>query len=207
MQRKAETFEIKLLLRQKRNTMSYTNGTRISPAASPKLGQRNLAFVCDTRDSNKADNEPPTQRHSSATQEYSTKTSKAADVIGEVTGDFGVWQLRTILIIFLCKIPASWFMACIIFTAPELYPHTEFVCDYSTLNPNQSTTANQCFIEDAETLERAECTKFLYDSQFQSLIMEFDLVCLRDIFVAWTQYWHLFGVLVGGVVGTKMMLL
>lgn len=41
------------------------------------------------------------------------------DVISHVLGDWGPWQLRTVLIIFLCKIPAAWFMACLIFTAPE----------------------------------------------------------------------------------------
>lgn len=42
-----------------------------------------------------------------------------SDVIGHVLGDWGRWQLRTVLIIFLCKIPAAWFMACLIFTGPE----------------------------------------------------------------------------------------
>ncbi|XP_037924364.1 solute carrier family 22 member 7-like [Hermetia illucens] len=40
------------------------------------------------------------------------------DVIGQVNGNFGRWQLRTIILIFLCKIPSSWFMACVIYTAP-----------------------------------------------------------------------------------------
>lgn len=44
------------------------------------------------------------------------------DVIGHVIGDWGPWQLRTVLIIFLCKIPAAWFMACLIFTGPEPNP-------------------------------------------------------------------------------------
>lgn len=40
------------------------------------------------------------------------------DIIGKTIGNFGKWQLRTILIIFLCKIPTSWFMAIVIYTAP-----------------------------------------------------------------------------------------
>ncbi|XP_002096371.2 solute carrier family 22 member 13 [Drosophila yakuba] len=134
----------------------------------------------------------------------------SSDVITDVVGDFGIWQLRTILIIFLCKIPAAWFMACIIFTGPELYPGSEFTCDTSYMtsssNSSFSVSDNQCYIRDELTGTSSECEQFTYVSSFDSLIMQFNLVCLRDIFVAWTQYWHLFGVLVGGVVGTKMML-
>ncbi|EDV48436.1 solute carrier family 22 member 13 [Drosophila erecta] len=133
----------------------------------------------------------------------------SSDVIADVVGDFGIWQLRTILIIFLCKIPAAWFMACIIFTGPELYPGSEFTCDTTYLtssNSSFSVSDDQCYITDESTGTSSECEQFAYVSSFDSLIMQFNLVCFRDIFVAWTQYWHLFGVLVGGVVGTKMML-
>ncbi|KAH8343843.1 hypothetical protein KR059_011925 [Drosophila kikkawai] len=134
----------------------------------------------------------------------------SSDIIGDVVGDFGIWQLRTILIIFLCKIPAAWFMACIIFTGPELYPGSEFTCDTSYLdsggNSSYIVSENQCYVMDGATGSSSECEQFTYESSFDSLIMQFNLVCLRDIFVAWTQYWHLFGVLVGGVMGTKMML-
>ncbi|XP_055850560.1 solute carrier family 22 member 3 [Episyrphus balteatus] len=41
------------------------------------------------------------------------------DVIGQVNGDFGRWQLRTILLIFFLKIPSAWLMAAIIYTAPS----------------------------------------------------------------------------------------
>lgn len=40
------------------------------------------------------------------------------DIFARITGDFGKWQLRAVLIIFLCKIPTSWFMAVVIYTAP-----------------------------------------------------------------------------------------
>lgn len=139
--------------------------------------------------------------------------SPPADLIVEVIGEFGIWQLRTLLILFLAKIPASWFMACIMFTAPELYPGTEFKCDVNnsqTMTLNDTVSLNQCYIErnlDAENLtERSECTKFEYHSDFQSVIMRFDLVCSRDILIAWTQFWHLFGVLAGGVLASKAML-
>lgn len=189
--------------------MNHTNGTKVSstsPISSPKLGQHNLAYISEAPDINNVSTDQQNNRTPTAPISP-PKSSPATDVIGEIIGDFGVWQIRTLLIIFLCKIPASWFMACIIFTAPELYPQTEFVCDPTNLMPNQTVSPNQCYIQDSVTGERQECTQFLYNFDFQSLIMEFDLVCLRDIFVAWTQYWHLFGVLVGGVMATKMMLL
>lgn len=40
------------------------------------------------------------------------------DIFARTTGNFGKWQFRAVLIIFLCKIPTSWFMAVIIYTAP-----------------------------------------------------------------------------------------
>jgi hypothetical protein len=49
------------------------------------------------------------------------------DVIGSVIGPIGRWQYKSILLIMLCKIPAAWFMACIIFTAPTPR-HGEFYC-------------------------------------------------------------------------------
>lgn len=56
-----------------------------------------------------------------------TKMQTKVDAVGQITGPWGKWQLRTVLLIFLCKIPSSWFMACIIFTAPAPR-HGEFFC-------------------------------------------------------------------------------
>lgn len=39
------------------------------------------------------------------------------DPVQKVLGNFGKFQLRAMLIIFLCKMPTSWFMAILIFTA------------------------------------------------------------------------------------------
>ncbi|BFF89374.1 solute carrier family 22 member 13 [Drosophila madeirensis] len=174
---------------------------------SPQLSQRQVSHA----HSNEIESESA-KRMRAVTLSAPTAAPPGSDVIGDVVGDFGIWQLRTILIIFLCKIPAAWFMACIIFTGPELYPGSEFTCDTSYLegssgsSSNYSISDNQCYVMDEATGSTTECEQFSYVSSFDSLIMQFNLVCLRDIFVAWTQYWHLFGVLVGGVLGTKMML-
>lgn len=42
----------------------------------------------------------------------------SVDVISEVLDNCRWWQIRTILIIYLTKIPTAFFMACIIYTAP-----------------------------------------------------------------------------------------
>lgn len=151
-------------------------------------------------------------------KETATPLTSATDIIGSVLGDFGIWQLRSVLILFLCKLPASWFMACLIYTAPDIKPPTQYHCDTSQLNANQSITANQCYVVNwsanvapngtsaGEILSQKPCTQFVYEDYFYSFVMQYNLVCLREIFVAWTQYWHLFGVLVGGVIGTKAML-
>ncbi|XP_073819662.1 solute carrier family 22 member 19-like [Musca autumnalis] len=53
------------------------------------------------------------------------------DIVHSVTGNFGRWQLRTIILVFLCKIPTSWFMACVIYTAP-VPQKTEYYCKPSS---------------------------------------------------------------------------
>lgn len=44
------------------------------------------------------------------------------DPVTKTLGIFGKWQLSAMLIVFLCKVPTSWFMAAIIFTAPAPNP-------------------------------------------------------------------------------------
>nr|XP_029712116.1 solute carrier family 22 member 8-like [Aedes albopictus] len=41
-----------------------------------------------------------------------------ADLPSSIMKDFGWWQLRAVFLIYLCKIPSSWFMACMIYTGP-----------------------------------------------------------------------------------------
>lgn len=54
-----------------------------------------------------------TQNHCDVqNQKKSCEMPDSTDVIGNVLGPFGKFQLRTILLIFLVKIPSSWFMAC-----------------------------------------------------------------------------------------------
>jgi hypothetical protein len=59
-------------------------------------------------------------------------------------------------------------------------------------NPNSTSRLIPC-----ESFEEAE--------RYTSIITQFDLYCSRDILVAVTQFFHLFGVLCGGIVATNMM--
>lgn len=49
------------------------------------------------------------------------------------------------------------------------------------------------------------CESFEHRASYNSIITQFDLYCSRDILVALTQFFHLFGVLCGGIVTTYMM--
>lgn len=63
------------------------------------------------------------------------------DIIGQVVGDWGPWQFRSVMIIFLCKIPAAWFMAVLIFTGPE--PRLgEYVCQ----SPSYQKVVNESHV-------------------------------------------------------------
>ncbi|XP_055849421.1 solute carrier family 22 member 4 isoform X2 [Episyrphus balteatus] len=178
-----------------------------------------------------------------------TKMQTKVDAVGKITGEWGKWQLRTVLLIFLCKIPSSWFMACIIFTAPAPR-HGEFYCKPpDTLSPRNHTKwikVSHPALEEVEdhefnidfcnvyqdALEHAHqyyhyqhqdmeprlwdepstknatvipCKAFEHKSDYPSLITQFDLVCSRDILVAVTQFFHLFGVLTGGILATHLL--
>lgn len=171
-------------------------------------------------------------------------TMNSKDVIGRSVGDWGRWQFRAVLLIFLCKIPSSWFMACIIFTAPAP-KHGEFYCKPPIPIPaenrpqyvkishpvlqsdEQELKIDFCNVyEDAMdhlhlyfngsdaidprvkpngTSKIVPCDTFEHHSDYQSIITDFDLVCSRDILVATTQFFHLFGVLCGGLIATKFL--
>lgn len=163
------------------------------------------------------------------------------DIIRDVVGDFGKWQLRTTLLIYLCKIPSAWFMACIIFTAP-FAQSGEYFCRRSiessdpdvwisaahptTGAPN--STIDYCYVyTNAEqriplnaTSSQSDhnvgvdanvndsvlaCAEFEHRSIYDSLVTQFDLVCSRTILIAVTQFWHLFGVLTGGILATLLL--
>lgn len=167
------------------------------------------------------------------------------DIISEITGHWGRWQFRTVFLIFLCKLPSAWFMACIIFTAPTPR-YGEFVCHQSeemeffnkttwieniTLNsagnladamrlsistesldlaPTQSpphvVKMDFCFEYDLNRSSTGKsCKSFEHFNKYDTLITQFDLVCSRSILAAVTQFFHLFGVLTGGILATKLL--
>lgn len=172
------------------------------------------------------------------------KMVEKVDVIGKVCGDFGKWQLRAIILIFLTKIPSSWFMACIIYTAPApkhgeffckpptnviLPNHTEwikishpikeeaddkeFAIDFCNVYDDAREHVDQ-YLHSAEYLQERRkyrnssiipCDEFEHHADYHSLITQFDLVCSRDILVAVTQSFHLLGVLLGGIITTKLL--
>ncbi|XP_030562508.1 solute carrier family 22 member 3 [Drosophila novamexicana] len=177
------------------------------------------------------------------------KMQSKVDAVGRITGQWGKWQLRTVLLIFLCKIPSSWFMACIIFTAPAPR-HGEFFCkppaEIGTQNqtqwikvshPQKEEKEDQEFsidfcnvYEDAQEhahhyykyedsaqeprvwekpLNRNSnvipCTEFQHESDYHSVVTQYDLVCSRDILVSVTQFFHLFGVLTGGILANHLL--
>ena len=166
------------------------------------------------------------------------------DVIGNVVGDMGKWQLRAIFLIFLCKIPSSWFMACIIYTAPAprhgefyckppkgidadnmtsyikvMHPikeeinDKEFVIDFCNVYEDAKQHAHEFFhnddVDPSQKPRRnnsiSPCDSFEFQPEYHSVITTFDLVCSRNILVSLTQFFHLFGVLWGGIIATRLM--
>lgn len=145
--------------------------------------------------------------------------------IGDLIGEWGTWQRRTVLLIFLCKIPAAWFMACIIYTAP-FAQYGEFHCKQSIntdrlmdnrtewlglVYPIEGDGYDFCNVYENQTFTRGDdpkivpCESFKHESIFYSLVTQFDLVCSRNILIAVTQFSHLYGVLFGGITASKLL--
>lgn len=135
-----------------------------------------------------------------------------SDITVEVLGPWGAWQRRAVLLIYLCKVPSAWFMACIIFTAPT--PRVgEFFCSSSGVGSSQTLDGHQQiemdFCRQAGDYNGTEvpCEYFEHTTSFVSLVTQFDLVCSKTILIAVTQFFHLFGVLTGGILATKLLLM
>lgn len=155
--------------------------------------------------------------------------------ISDLIGDWGSWQRRTAFFIFLCKIPAAWFMACIIFTSP-FAENSEFRCQqvatgYKSAEKHtewshmeykltQSDEFDSCIAHTNYTtdddwqgqeaivpkvFDTKPCKVFEHQSPFHSLVTQFDLVCSRTILIAVSQFLHLCGVLTGGILATKLL--
>lgn len=153
-----------------------------------------------------------------------TSLQKPSKSVADLIGEWGLWQLRAVLLIFLCKIPAAWFMACLLFTAP-FAKDGEYQCEQTALTLRHSMMTNLddttdivhpipeidvCHVYRNESttagIQAAEpCTDFTHHSVFYSLVTQFDLVCSRTILIAVTQFFHLCGVLTGGIFATKLL--
>lgn len=144
------------------------------------------------------------------------------DVISQIIGNWGNWQFRSVFLIYLCKIPSAWFMACIIFTAPTP-KFGEFFCipEESSIGPIINTSSDW-LKESVDTVHKqpldinycttfdnnnnsVPCYTFEHASDFISLVTQFDLICSKTILVGVTQFFHLFGVLTGGILATKLL--
>lgn len=163
------------------------------------------------------------------------------DICGKMMGNFGKWQLKAILMIFLCKIPTSWFMAVIIFTAPSPDPG-DYWCrppdnvnistpmdwirisnPWINSNLNEKGHYDVCRVyknvfENASNYleidngqwrvsdnlpdrgnETIPCENFVFKSRYHSLVARFSLVCSRTLLLALSQSFHIFGLLLGGI--------
>lgn len=170
----------------------------------------------------------------------SASSTLRTDPVTKVLGSFGKWQLRTMLIIFLCKVPTSWFMAIIIFTAPAPNPGDvwctppdslpdEYLSDWISMahpikfdrrnhssidfchvyvdlneNPLQYIGFNQSKQINSNSTT-IECTNFTFHQNYHSLVVDFNLVCDRQLLTTLSQCFHIFGLLTGGIAAYIML--
>lgn len=150
--------------------------------------------------------------------------AKNGDAVSEIIGDWGPWQRRAVILIYLCKIPSAWFMAAIIFIAPipepgevscyqpesrSVFHQKDLPIDYciqSNRAQDVASLTNLSYVEDENNYESSiPCTSFQFNTPFETTITKFSLVCSRSILIATSQFFHLFGVLTGGILATKLM--
>lgn len=101
------------------------------------------------------------------------------DLCSELMGSWGKWQFKVVSLLYLTKIPAAWFMACIIFTAPFPW-YNEYRCDVSkyendsewtSISYPQTITSNgsyqndycQVILETNKTDVVVPCDSYVYD--------------------------------------------
>lgn len=167
-------------------------------------------------------------------------SSQRIDPITKVLGKFGKFQLTAMLIIFLCKIPTSWFMAIVLFSASSPDPgdfwctppaklpaeytsdwiarahpvkmdhHNRSKIDYCQVyteyweNPLKYFGPNHTKI-DKKNLTTTKCKNYSFNPDFNSLVADFGLICGRELLVPLSQCFHIFGLLVGGIVAYFML--
>ncbi|EDV90843.1 solute carrier family 22 member 1 [Drosophila grimshawi] len=162
----------------------------------------------------------------------STALPPGVDIVQHINGNFGRWQLRIILLIFLCKIPTAWFMAVIIYTAPNPQ-RGELICRPATWNgsapasehgENRNTdrlfsvqvcnayaqSLSESFVQRYghswnATHASLPCERVEHNSDYKSLITQFDLICSRRVLVAVTQSFHALGTLMGGLLAYQLL--
>lgn len=163
------------------------------------------------------------------------------DPVTKILGHFGKWQLSAMLIVFLCKVPTSWFMAIVIFAAPApraqdvwCTPPSAVPVNYTaqwiakahprSINKyNNQTTIQYCvvyaelwkhpldFIGPNNTdvfpknRKTIECESFSFSPEYYSLIADYSLVCDRAFWVSLSQCFHIFGLLIGGILAHYML--
>lgn len=165
-------------------------------------------------------------------------TTPHKDPVRKVVGNFGKWQLRAMLIIFLCKLPTSWFMAIQNFTAlppengdvyctppksvpsdllpdwiaqahPIIYdrhykPKIDFCHVYDEFMKRPMDYVGQN-ITIPSNLTVVKCMNFSFDPEYHSIVVAFNLVCNRQMLVSLSQCFHIFGLLIGGIIAYFMM--
>lgn len=136
-------------------------------------------------------------------------TADNADIVTACLGNWGQWQRRAVLLIYLCKIPSAWFMASIIFTAPTPWPG-EFYCAQVAAGNESAAAAvdgpdDFCWRTDDVNASAAVCEVFGHRSPVETVVTQFDLVCGRSILLAVSQFAHLFGVLTGGLLANVLL--
>lgn len=224
--------------RQKEREKCLNNGACVSDKASIKSFEQQQSHV-ETGNGSSRNN-------SYGSGGSGSEKSQSSDFIGNFLGPFGKFQLRTILLIYLTKIPSSWFMSCVIFTAPTP-EHGEIFCkptdqtkkwekiaykakadsldqevsiDFCNLYEDARSRAER-YLNDSHSINKigdidlfeppekdsilVPCRTFEQRKIYNSIITQFDLYCSRDILVAVTQFFHLFGVLCGGIIATNLL--
>lgn len=91
----------------------------------------------------------------------------------------------------------------------------DFIIDFCHIFEDANHHAHQFLNDTDEKIELfhkptnhsrlVPCESFEHKPIYTSIITQFDLYCSRDILVATTQFFHLFGVLSGGIVTTWML--
>lgn len=132
-------------------------------------------------ESSSEENRKLNEKKSEPDDEEEGKPKAAVDPVQNAMGAMGKWQIWICAVIFLLKFPVAWHQMAIIFLAPPV--------DFQCVNNTIDKCSDEC--------PQHEFNRSVFT---ETIITEFDLVCIKGNLASLSQTINMLGILLGNMV-------